>query len=465
MSRKLNYLVPTAGVLLCGILPWVGCKPTPPRESDGAEPRHLLTLATPEDTIESNVDVSGTIKVSAGRQNQTINTGMTSQVLCTIGKTPDDETRGTAECRFGKTSFTMNNISASSSDPPSRHMHGFSPLSDTPEDRARRMLSDDLKRLVNKVVIKLEYGPDFTNPTVSGLEPPVIDGFSLAGKPLLQPYSDPRAVVSAFIAESALLLPDHPVGVGAVWHVTLPNAQMPELPVETAVTFKSLSRDGEDQIAHLATSGVVQIPGPKTINTPAGDRVRVRKLKIRTSGKILFNLSQQREESSRTVIEGSYVAEARGQKAHCTLSMTTSTKRRHSTTVAAVVKSLAEKLSGIAAEYPELAEYNGKQANRGSSLFYSQNFVQPDVKRGIKDSDFGENGCLIKFVTGPIPANDRIDAMTPPTFKLSNLGLYLWTEIRTGAAPSDGFEAEVGELLHSHAARLQAIDKAAAARI
>jgi serine/threonine protein kinase len=129
------------------------------------------------------------------------------------------------------------------------------------------------------------------------------------------------------------------------------------------------------------------------------------------------------------------------------------------TTVAAVVQSLAKKLSGITTKYPELATYKEAEANRGDSLFYSQNFVEPTgQKRGIKDSDFGKDGCFIGFSTAPIPPKDRVHPMTPPTLELENLGLYLWAEIRTGATPSNGFQKEIEELLHFHAEMLKAMD-------
>ena len=128
-------------------------------------------------------------------------------------------------------------------------------------------------------------------------------------------------------------------------------------------------------------------------------------------------------------------------------------------TVTAVVQSLAKRLSGLTAKYPELATYKEAEANRGDRLVYSHNFVQPtDKKRGIEASDFGKDGCFISFSTAPIPPKDRIYAMIEPTLELGNLGLYLWAAVGTGASPSKGFQTEIQELLDLHVKMLETID-------
>jgi hypothetical protein len=230
----------------------------------------------------------------------------------------------------------MNGLQASSEDPIQEKVRRDSwgrpgmildsPGSDA-KTKARDMLLRELKRIKDEVVVNLCYEQGLRDPSVAGIDQAVVPSFEILGKPLLTPLMDPRFVLASFVGNATQFLPNEPVSVGAVWHATLPNPQMPDDPWQTAIKLESVTSRGLDQIAVLQTTAYKKIKGPKKIRTPLGETVDFKDCSLELSGTVVLNLTRQAEENSESVMGGTYTILQGGQSAKCDVKAAETTER------------------------------------------------------------------------------------------------------------------------------------------
>jgi hypothetical protein len=134
--------------------------------------------------------------------------------------------------------------------------------------------------------------------------------------------------------------------------------------------------------------------------------------------------------------------------------------------IAPVIDGLAEALAELAPKYPELAEYQAEKARVHGTYYmglsYTHSFTRPRVKRGIRPSDYGENGFFISFgcstvyPKGATFANARSIGMRDTV--LRRLGLYIDVRFGAGPAPREDLIREIGGLVDKHIDKLKRID-------
>jgi hypothetical protein len=135
-------------------------------------------------------------------------------------------------------------------------------------------------------------------------------------------------------------------------------------------------------------------------------------------------------------------------------------------TLTPVFDSFADALAKIASKYPEMTGYCRDKAKNQSgdaiSCGHSHNFTRPHAKRGIRPSDFGENGFTIGLSCKAMPPpHHPAYQMSPPALRLDNLQFYVWTEIETAPDPSPGLLDEANAILRSHLEKLTEADRIA----
>jgi hypothetical protein len=283
------------------------------------------------------------MRISAGRQKVNLNFTMNLGVECRAVKPATESTRGQAKCRISRASITMNGIKASSEDPIPKKKKSqgnllfgravsFPPQGVFPSKsrEAQRKVREELRKIRDEAVVELSYGQELRAPTVAGLDPALASSCATIGGPILDLLKDSEAVLALFVSDATRLLPQEPVGVGAVWHVELPNPQMPDLSMPTAVQFESVTTRGEDKIATLQTTAFMTAKGPQTLKTAmAGGTGTIKDISMELSGTIVLNLTQQTEESNKSVWTGKYTVLQGGNSAKANLTLSMTIKRRY----------------------------------------------------------------------------------------------------------------------------------------
>ena len=314
------------------------CSRKLPEEGNGTKPRVELRISAPTDAIQTTQTIKGSIAISAGRQKQNATIGMDAKLECKPLKSPADNHRGVAQCRVLKASYRLNNIEASSDDPlpepknnPSDPWPPFSHknMPADPAEKARRELQRELRDLTKAVKVDLHYGPGLSKPEIKDIDSSLKNRFTILEQALEEYFVKPHSAVESFIASSARMLPERSVGQGAVWHVVTRNEYLPDMPVRTAVMLENLDTRGPDKIATLKSRGWVSIDEPTDIATPMGDRVRVTKCDLEITGKVVLNVTRQREERSEMTISGFYRVKQGGRTANCDMEITAESTREY----------------------------------------------------------------------------------------------------------------------------------------
>jgi hypothetical protein len=124
---------------------------------------------------------------------------------------------------------------------------------------------------------------------------------------------------------------------------------------------------------------------------------------------------------------------------------------------------LIAKLTASNKKYPELGAFDivlDKKDPRRVGFLYANNFTAPLNKRGIKPTDFSENGTVIAFWCSRQRSAGAKYAVAdaPPSATFENLGIELRMGVRASAKPSKGYLDEVGALLAEHRKMLEDAD-------
>lgn len=327
MSKKKQELAVKAVVIL-GIIAAVvalfsiqeGEKPLP-EENAGAEPRYALHLNIPGAGINLTTRSHGTITASARGRSQKIKMELGYKTSCK----EDLYLPGRYLCTFKNIFCKMNGFHVTSDDAlPERDWSNPFSHQNLPTDQReimRRKLLRELKGMVANVQIELQPGSENVAASASGIDDSVIGAYPMLGKPLLAPLQDPSDVMRTFVASSEALLPDYPVGVGAVWYSDIPHPYLPGETLTTVVSLESIMAEGQSHIAHLKTQSLFVLKGKNRITTPDGEVVTADGCKIETTGDIKYNITEQREVSSHHLSKGHYKVVQGGASVNCRFNM------------------------------------------------------------------------------------------------------------------------------------------------
>lgn len=312
---------------LCVLL-LASCGKKLPEPKEGKGPKYDLVMEGPTSTLLTTESADGSIQMRSGGQKVYINISYERQLECNPISTDDESDPYEADCRIVSMSFQYNNISASSED--TIEHTPFSPsemLSYTPpEEQVRRSLIQELSKLKEwSNTLRFNDG-DLTNPELTQDTSGFKDGFQFMSD-IAKDLEPPKRVAESFIAGSIDYMPDHPVAVGAVWHITIPNDQFPEFKIPTAVTLESVSDHNGEKIAKLSTLCLFKLTSPTDVQLPSGERAQIQRCAIESNGEIILNLTRPMEESNRSTISMTYTIKQSGQRADCRMDMTTNVER------------------------------------------------------------------------------------------------------------------------------------------
>ncbi len=321
-------------IMLCIVVSSCRKKDSAPEPNPGSEPRIQILLTAPEHNVETMNKTIADVNIRSGNQSLSVTTEQEWSLLLDVLKPATEQTQGQSKCSITKAMYRMNDIEASSDEDIPMSKEWTDPLryANTPEaqkDRVRNGLVKQLKKLTEDINLTLSYDRDFADASSQGLTPEVVADFDDIGKPMLAPLTGINNVLALFVAQSYKLMPDSPVGQGAIWKASVEDPFIAEGKLETIVCLESISVEEDDQIAVLTFTHSSSFPGERQITTPTGESIKAKGYSFKNWGRVTINVTKKREIDYELNSTGSWTAINGQQVAECQLTAKVTSLRKY----------------------------------------------------------------------------------------------------------------------------------------